>query len=96
MSGGILKPGWGRGTPLLTILLSGGIKSWVKGGAEVITDHYYVQLHKGNKSKRKGGGGGINSVTKQKVRSRVDCMEKLKQYFVTEILGLGGTVGVCI
>lgn len=67
------------------------------GGAEVITDHYYVQLHKGNKSKRKGGGGGgINSVTKQKVMSRVDCMEKLKQYFVTEILGLGGTVGVCI
>lgn len=41
-------------------------------------------------------GGGINSVTKQKVRSRVDCMEKLKQYFVTEILGLGGTIGVCI
>lgn len=88
--------GGGRGTPLLTILLSGGIKSWVNGGGgEVITDHYYVQLHKGNKSKRKGGGG-INSVTKQKVRSRVDCMEKLKQYFVTEILGLGGTIGVCI
>lgn len=39
-------------------------------------------------------GGGINSVTKQK--GSVDCMEKLKQYFVTEILGLGGTVGVCI
>lgn len=87
--------GGGRGTPLLTILLSGGIKSWVNGGGEVITDHYYVQLHKGNTSKRKGGGG-INSVTKQKGRSCVDCMEKLKQYFVTEILGLGGTVGVCI
>lgn len=90
--------GRGRGTPLLTILLSGGIKSWVNGlgGGEVITDHYYIQLHKGNTSKRKGGGGGINSVTKQKGRSCVDCMEKLKQYFVTEILGLGGTVGVCI
>lgn len=95
MSGGILKHGWeGGGTPLLTILLSVGIKSWVNGGG-VITDHYYVQLHKGNKSKRKGGGG-IKSVTKQKGRSRVNCMEKLKQYFVTEILGLGGTIGVCI
>lgn len=40
--------------------------------------------------------GGINSVTKEKGRWCVDCMEKLKQYFVTEILGLGGTVGVCI
>lgn len=67
------------------------------GGGGVITDHYYVQLHKGNTSKRKGGGGGgINSVTKQKGRWCVGCMDKLKQYFVTEILGLGGTVGVCI
>lgn len=41
-------------------------------------------------------GGGINSVTKQKGRWCVGCMDKLKQYFVTEILGLGGTLGVCI
>lgn len=51
----------------------------------------------------KWGGGERSSLTiimsssiKETVRSRVDCMEKLKQYFVTEILGLGGTVGVCI
>lgn len=63
------------------------------GGGGVITDHYNVQLHRENKSKRMGG---INSVTKQKGRWCVGCMDKLKQYFVTEILGLGGTVGVCI
>lgn len=63
------------------------------GGGSSLTIIMSSSIEKIN---RRGRGGGINSVTKQKGRWCVGCMEKLKQYFVTEILGLGGTVGVCI
>lgn len=68
---------------------------WGGGGRSSLTIIMSSSIKETNRRGREGGGG-INSVTKQKGRSCVDCMEKLKQYFVTEILGLGGTVGVCI
>lgn len=68
---------------------------WGGGGRSSLTIIMSSSIKETHRRGREGGGG-INSVTKEKVRSRVDCMEKLKQYFVTEILGLGGTIGVCI
>lgn len=65
------------------------------GGGSSLTIIMSSSIEKINRRGREGGGG-INSVTKQKGRWCVGCMDKLKQYFVTEILGLGGTVGVCI